>query len=150
MVIYAKQDIELGDEITYGMFSTTSRIQFSYCVPLQITAFLSNKTRSPVFVVLPNVVAFSTRLSIYIYFLSKLLDRSNYTFALTYTAHMYILNIRERKCTVIPTPPLPVGLHRRLSHCLDRIWSLTLSTYTTKMDYKALSAKGTNKYGIII
>ena len=58
-MIYAKQDIELGDEITYGMFFFAV---FFWCMRLTIVFFLKiiifrlSKTRFLVCVVLSSVV----------------------------------------------------------------------------------------------
>lgn len=63
IVIYAKQDIELGSEITYGMYLEPSYV---YSVlrhdTSQITTFRLNRTKSHVFAGLPNAVAISIRL----------------------------------------------------------------------------------------
>lgn len=64
-MIYAKRDIELGDEITYGKSSHWNPMD--HCLnsfDLQITTFPSNKTRSLVYVDLPSAVAISIRLVI--------------------------------------------------------------------------------------
>jgi hypothetical protein len=62
-VIYAKRDIELGDEITYGaciVVTAPAIVTHRSCV--QIIISLSSKTRFLVFVAPSNVVVISIRL----------------------------------------------------------------------------------------
>ncbi len=63
IVIYAKQDIELGSEITYGEgFSLFMYFAKTLLTKLQTIISLSNKIKFPVFVDLPNAAAISIRL----------------------------------------------------------------------------------------
>lgn len=62
-MIYAKRDIELGDEITYGKWFHLTTITLTDLLPcVQIITFLLSKTRFLVSAVLSNVVAISIRL----------------------------------------------------------------------------------------
>jgi hypothetical protein len=63
IVIYAKQDIELGDEITYGAWGAKRFLVLCLSVwfLVQTITFPSSRTRSLVFVVPPNAEAISTR-----------------------------------------------------------------------------------------
>lgn len=64
-MIYAKMDIELGDEITYGKLRSVSSFALANVVVSQIITFLSSKTRYLVSVVQLSVVAILTRLLSY-------------------------------------------------------------------------------------
>lgn len=61
IVIYAKQDIELGSEITYGAY-LPCLYHTLLLRRLQTITSLLNRTKSRVFVALPSAVATSTRL----------------------------------------------------------------------------------------
>ena len=65
IVIYAKQEIELGDEITYGAFKLNSQLEtllnfffFFILTKKQIIISLSSKTKSHVCAVLQSAVDF--------------------------------------------------------------------------------------------
>lgn len=81
IVIYAKRDIELGDEITYG---TALLIGYNTLADLlsniQIITFPSSKTRSPASAVLSNVAAISIR--IFLHFYTTLLSYLYYLFVI--------------------------------------------------------------------
>ena len=102
IVIYAKRDIELGDEITYG---TCISVHFpcNDCLParIQIITSLSSKTKYLVFAVPSNVVAISIRLVLNncLYSLSdtNLLSSSHFPHHISY---MYCLS--AYLCTVRP------------------------------------------------
>jgi SET domain len=63
IVIYAKQDIELGDEITYGTRASHEAVLSRELTRLaiQITISQSNRIRFLVCVALPSAVGTSTR-----------------------------------------------------------------------------------------
>lgn len=63
IVIYAKQDIELGNEITYGTHLISDICRLRTQLSVQIITSLSSRTRSRVYVVLLSAVDISTRLS---------------------------------------------------------------------------------------
>ena len=83
IVIYAKQDIELGDEITYGTDNATLCCWVEPwaddALATQITTFRSNRIRSLVSVAPPNVAGTSTSAA----------DRVRRT-SNTYTSLMYL------------------------------------------------------------
>jgi len=81
IVIYAKQDIELGDEITYGTGSATLCYSIERRADdTQITTFQSSRIRFLVCVAPPNVAGTSTRA-----------DRAHWTSS-TYTSLIMYLN----------------------------------------------------------